>query len=178
SAKPQRQSSEKHEKAGDPVSLVTGEEILELYDIELQQGTTWQRTYRSSQSDVNHGMGFGWRHAFQFELREKTDEKDNVIAWEFVDDKADITEFEPVDIGATSYQIYAGASCYFLSSTTRIVTLASGHQYRFEQKDDRWLAKQVRNGTFSTFQLQYSRNHRLIEIAYNKRPVLECQYDK
>ncbi|MDG2708713.1 RHS repeat protein, partial [Vibrio parahaemolyticus] len=56
--------------------------------------------------------------------------------------------------------------------------LANGHQYRFEQKDDRWLVKQVRNGTFSTFQLQYSRNHRLIEIAYNKRPVLECQYDK
>ncbi|EGQ8015538.1 RHS domain-containing protein [Vibrio sp. B511a] len=178
SDKPQQQSSEKHEKAGDPVSLVTGEEILELYDIELQQGTTWQRTYRSSQSDVNHGMGFGWRHAFQFELREKTNEKDNVIAWEFVDYKADITEFEPVDIGATSYQIYAGASCYFLNSATRIVTLANGHQYRFEQKDDRWLVKQVRNGTFSTFQLQYSRNHRLIEIAYNKRSVLECQYDK
>ncbi|ELB2183777.1 RHS domain-containing protein [Vibrio parahaemolyticus] len=178
SAKPLQTGSECHEKAGDPVSLVTGEEILTLNDVELPNGFVWSRTYRSSKASRNQGLGYGWRHAFQFELKEVTDEKHNVTSWEFVSDSADEIEFEPVEHGSTSYQVYVGASCHFLNPNTRIVTLSSGDQYRFELVEDIWLLKQIRNGIFSTLQLRYSRNHRLIEVAYNKRPVLECQYDK
>lgn len=178
SAKPLQTGSECHEKAGDPVSLVTGEEILTLNDVELPNGFVWSRTYRSSKASRNQGLGYGWRHAFQFELKEVTDEKHNVTSWEFVSDSADEIEFEPVEHGSTSYQVYVGASCHFLNPNTRIVTLSSGDQYRFELVEDIWLLKQIRNGIFSTFQLRYSRNHRLIEVAHNKRPVLECQYDK
>ncbi|MBE4426147.1 type IV secretion protein Rhs [Vibrio parahaemolyticus] len=178
SAKPLQTGSECHEKAGDPVSLVTGEEILTLNDVELPNGFVLSRTYRSSKASRNQGLGYGWRHAFQFELKEATDEKHNVTSWEFVSDSADEIEFEPVEHGSTSYQVYVGASCHFLNPNTRIVTLSSGDQYRFELVEDIWLLKQIRNGIFSTFQLRYSRNHRLIEVAHNKRPVLECQYDK
>ncbi|EGQ9164534.1 RHS repeat-associated core domain-containing protein [Vibrio parahaemolyticus] len=178
SAKPLQTGSECHEKAGDPVSLVTGEEILTLNDVELPNGFVWSRTYRSSKASRNQGLGYGWRHAFQFELKEVTDEKHNVTSWEFISDSEDEIEFEPVEHGSTSYQVYVGASCHFLNPNTRIVTLSSGDQYRFELVEDIWLLKQIRNGIFSTFQLRYSRNHRLIEVAHNKRPVLECQYDK
>ncbi|TOK31448.1 DUF6531 domain-containing protein, partial [Vibrio parahaemolyticus] len=118
------------------------------------------RTYRSSKASRNQGLGYGWRHAFQFELKEVTDEKHNVTSWEFVSDSADEIEFEPVKHGSTSYQVYVGASCHFLNPNTRIVTLSSGDQYRFELVEDIWLLKQIRNGIFSTFQLHYSRNHR------------------
>lgn len=49
---------------GEPVNLATGEEILQLIDFTLP-GTVplaWVRTYRSSASDRDHGLGYGWSH--------------------------------------------------------------------------------------------------------------------
>ncbi|TON81018.1 DUF6531 domain-containing protein, partial [Vibrio parahaemolyticus] len=77
-------------------------------DVELPNGFVWSRTYRSSKASRNQGLGYGWRHAFQFELKEVTDEKHNVTSWEFVSDSADEIEFQPVEHGSTSYQIYVG----------------------------------------------------------------------
>ncbi len=55
----------KHDtQCGDPVSMVTGEEVLQLDDFELPGPIPfiWQRMYRSGQSkDV--GLGHGWTHS-------------------------------------------------------------------------------------------------------------------
>ena len=58
-------SSEKTKKGGEPISLVTGEEILELADFEIKNiiPISWTRTYRSSNRD-NIGLGVGWSHPF------------------------------------------------------------------------------------------------------------------
>ncbi|MEF1306500.1 DUF6531 domain-containing protein, partial [Vibrio owensii] len=48
---PQEESSKRHVKAGDPVSMVTGEENLSLSDVVLPNGLVWSRTYRSSLCD-------------------------------------------------------------------------------------------------------------------------------
>lgn len=57
---------------GEPISLVTGEELLELQDFEfgglIRQ--TWTRTYRSS-NRRNLGLGVGWTHSLCESLRVK-----------------------------------------------------------------------------------------------------------
>nr|WP_274620540.1 DUF6531 domain-containing protein [Colwellia maritima] len=54
----------------DPVSLLSGEEILPLVDFTYQGivPITWRRLYRSSKIDNNLGMGYGWRHGFSVQL--------------------------------------------------------------------------------------------------------------
>ncbi|VAW63028.1 Rhs-family protein, partial [hydrothermal vent metagenome] len=50
---------------GEPVSLITGEEMLTLVDFEMDGPLplSWARTYRSSNPD-NIGLGHGWTHPF------------------------------------------------------------------------------------------------------------------
>ncbi|WP_347986284.1 DUF6861 domain-containing protein [Methylomonas sp. AM2-LC] len=49
-------------KAGEPISMVTGEEMLERVDFtwEGPLPLIWRRFYRSGQSDRNLQLGFGW----------------------------------------------------------------------------------------------------------------------
>src|SRR5690606_26556778 len=62
------------ECAGDPVSMCTGEEILELIDFDLSGPLPLQfkRTYRSSQCHEQLGLGYGWRSNFHLHI-EATD---------------------------------------------------------------------------------------------------------
>ncbi|MFL0809014.1 MAG: DUF6531 domain-containing protein [Agarilytica sp.] len=61
--------TKKTETGGEPISLVTGEELLELTDFQFQGPVplTWTRTYRSSNSD-NIGLGHGWTHPLSAKL--------------------------------------------------------------------------------------------------------------
>ncbi|WP_261845086.1 RHS repeat-associated core domain-containing protein [Aliamphritea ceti] len=56
---------------GCPVSMVTGEELLELEDARLSGliQLPFARTYRSSNCENSQGMGFGWTHSLSHQLR-------------------------------------------------------------------------------------------------------------
>lgn len=58
------QSNQKTDTEGCPVSMVTGEELLELQDVTLPGALpfTFTRTYKTSSCDINTGLGFGWSH--------------------------------------------------------------------------------------------------------------------
>ncbi|MBD1559843.1 RHS repeat protein [Vibrio sp. S9_S30] len=58
------QSNQKTNTEGCPVSMVTGEELLELQDVTLPGALpfTFTRTYKTSSCDLNTGLGFGWSH--------------------------------------------------------------------------------------------------------------------
>ncbi len=49
--------------SGDPISMVSGEELLPITDFSLPGPIpfTWERTYRTSNPD-NYGLGHGWTH--------------------------------------------------------------------------------------------------------------------
>ncbi|PIE40894.1 MAG: hypothetical protein CSA49_06195, partial [Gammaproteobacteria bacterium] len=51
--------------SGEPISMVTGEEILQLTDFQLPGllPLAWTRVYRSG-NDRHQGLGFGWTHPF------------------------------------------------------------------------------------------------------------------
>lgn len=61
-----KKPASEHATCGDPVSMVTGEEILPLQDFELNGlfPLIWRRLYRSSKIKMNVGLGYGWRHSF------------------------------------------------------------------------------------------------------------------
>lgn len=54
----------------DPVSMVTGEELLTLEDATLDGPLpfTWQRLYRTSAVERQSGLGHGWSHSLDHEL--------------------------------------------------------------------------------------------------------------
>lgn len=174
---PQEESSKRHVKAGDPVSMVTGEENLSLTDVGLPNGLVWSRTYRSSLCDSATTLGFGWRHIFQYELADVLDEKSNVTGWLFIDEMGDTILFPNVAKGGISYQTYVGASCQYHHSGYRLVTLSNEAQIKFFLKNEQWVATEIRLGHMKTVNLEYSRNHRITHICVNRQNQLELQYN-
>lgn len=57
-------------KDGEPVSMVTGEELLTLTDGELDGllAFPWTRLYRSSAAELDRGLGYGWSHSLAHRL--------------------------------------------------------------------------------------------------------------
>ena len=55
---------------GEPVSMVTGEELLTLDDANLDGllPFVWSRLYRTSAVEVDHGLGYGWSHGLAHSL--------------------------------------------------------------------------------------------------------------
>ncbi|EKA5638034.1 RHS repeat protein [Vibrio navarrensis] len=177
SQEPQAESSRNHETAGDPVSMVTGEEILTLCDV-ANHPVLFSRTYRSSRCDSDSGIGFGWRHSFDLQLFDVQAEDGEVSHWQFVDEMGDTILFPAVNQGAVSYQAYVGASCFYQNDKYRLVTLKNGVQYKFEHVDEHWLLRQIRPSVLQRVELNYSLKHRLIGVSTNQHPSLEFQYDQ
>lgn len=177
SQEPQAESSRNHETAGDPVSMVTGEEILTLCDV-ANHPVPFSRTYRSSRCDSDSGIGFGWRHSFDLQLFDVQAEDGEVSHWQFVDEMGDTILFPAVNQGAVSYQTYVGASCFYQNDKYRLVTLKNGVQYKFEHVDEHWLLRQIRPSVLQRVELNYSLKHRLIGVSTNQHPSLEFQYDQ
>ncbi|MCO6540646.1 MAG: hypothetical protein J6569_11045, partial [Gilliamella sp.] len=65
----------------DPVSMLTGEELLTLVDDTLfsQFPFVWQRLYRTSAVEFNNGLGYGWSHTLCHSL---TFTDDHHIIWQ------------------------------------------------------------------------------------------------
>ncbi|MGL0953931.1 RHS domain-containing protein, partial [Vibrio vulnificus] len=174
----QAESSKHHEKAGDPVSMVTGEEILTLCDLTLHHRLSFSRTYRSSFCLLDTGLGNGWRHCFDYQIHEVHSEKGKLTGWHFCDEMGDVIAFPVVNQGAVSYQTYVGASCFHHENGYLLVTLANGTQYKFERKNETWLIKQIRATAIDLIDLDYSSKQRLVGIRYNKQHCAELQYDR
>ena len=68
----QKQPVNKEESAADPVSMITGEEMLEFVDFTLPgpMPFAWKRTYRSS-SNREIGLGVSWSHSGSESLEEE-----------------------------------------------------------------------------------------------------------
>lgn len=105
----------------DPVSLLSGEEILPLVDFTYQGivPITWRRLYRSSKIDNNVGMGYGWRHGFSVQLEAhyqpgpKVGPKQPGRHWfELHDEEGRRHVFEQVKPGQTSYQTATGLALF------------------------------------------------------------------
>lgn len=93
SALPKNKSSAPNKSSGpvsgDPISMATGEELLNFDDARFisQLPFTWTRFYRTSAAESNQGLGFGWSHALSHSLIFSGDE----VIWS--DDESQLTSF-------------------------------------------------------------------------------------
>lgn len=83
---------------GDPISMLTGEELLELTDFYIDGpiALSWKRLYRSSNNTIN-GLGVGWSHSFSDYIETYEDG----IFWN--DDEHRRISFPSIDIGSSYF---------------------------------------------------------------------------
>ncbi|MGF1717478.1 RHS repeat-associated core domain-containing protein [Photobacterium chitinilyticum] len=167
------------EYCGDPVSMATGEEILQLTDITLSGSMPicWQRLYRSSLCQQNVGLGYGWRSNFHFELTKIQLADGEGEQWHFIDNKGSILAFDDIAVGAVSYQLTAGAALFHDPHGYYLLTLSDGRQLRFVYQHQRWLLERLRENETLQYRFGYSSAGRLTSIVANGCQTFELRYD-
>ncbi|GGQ19459.1 RHS repeat-associated core domain-containing protein [Shewanella litoralis] len=179
-------SIDKQECRSDPVSMLSGEEILPLIDFELNglMPLTWRRLYRSSKILNNVGMGYGWRHNFcvqlesQYQAPPKVGPKKPGKYWfELTDDEGRVHHFDAVKRGQTSIQLTTGWSLVHQADGRHVLIKPDDSHWAFVQKKlagkDVWQLETISNHQGQYFQLYYDQYGRLAQITSGpKRGVL------
>jgi len=177
---------DQQECRSDPVSMLSGEEILPLVDFELNglMPLTWRRLYRSSKILSNIGMGYGWRHNFcvqldhQYQAPAKVGPKKPDKYWfELTDDEGRVHVFDSVKRGQTSIQLSTGWSLVHQADGRHVLIKPDDSHWAFIQKQvagkDVWQLETISNHQGQYFQLYYDQQGRLTLITTGpKRGVL------
>ncbi|MDR6982706.1 RHS repeat-associated protein [Rheinheimera pacifica] len=169
---------------GDPVSMCTGEEVLELQDFELPGPLplAFKRTYRSSQSHENIGLGFGWRSNFHLQIV-STENEQGELQLVLHDDEGRRLPFTPVAAGQTSYQLSEGVSLRHEENGSQVLLRPDNTHWVFlpvrsdNNKTARWALHQVFDSLGNYLQLYYDRFNRLSRIDYTRKRGIELYYN-
>ncbi|HEY0922273.1 RHS repeat-associated core domain-containing protein [Rheinheimera pacifica] len=169
---------------GDPVSMCTGEEVLELQDFELPGPLplAFKRTYRSSQSHENIGLGFGWRSNFHLQIV-STENEQGEVHLVLHDDEGRRLPFTPVAAGQTSYQLSEGLSLRHEENGSQVLLRPDNTHWVFlpvpveSGKAARWALHQVFDSLGNYLQLYYDRFNRLSRIDYTRKRGIELYYN-
>ncbi|MCG6202451.1 DUF6531 domain-containing protein, partial [Psychromonas antarctica] len=175
-----------HATCGDPVSMVTGEEILALQDFELNGlfPLVWRRLYRSSTIETNTGLGCGWRHNFSLQLIEryqappKVGPKQPGKYWlELIDEEGNSHHFNVVKPGQISYQASSGLALLHEKEGRQVLIRADESQWVFNKLGDDWLLENISNELGNELILNYDRHQRLVTIASSARRGIAINYN-
>ena len=173
------------ECAGDPVSMCTGEEILELIDFDLPGPLPLQfkRTYRSSQCHEQLGLGYGWRSNFHLHIeaaKNAADEPRLVLH----DDEGRRLFFTPVAPGQTSHQLAEGLALRHEDNGSQVLLRPDNTHWVFVpantdiKQPKRWVLHQIFDSLGNVLQLYYDRYQRLSRIDYTRKRGIELYYDQ
>lgn len=173
------------EFCGDPVSMCTGEEMLQLHDFELPGPLPLQfkRTYRSSQSNEDVGLGFGWRSNFHLQILATTNSADEPQL-ELHDDEGRRLPFTPVAAGHTSYQLSEGLALRHEDNGSLVLLRPDNTHWVFvpvktsAKQTGRWALHQVFDSLGNFLQLYYDRYNRLSRIDYTRKRGIELHYNQ
>jgi len=180
------QSVDEQECRSDPISMLSGEEILPLVDFTLNapMPLKWQRLYRSSKSDTNVGLGFGWRHHFalsifeRYEAPPKVGPKTPGRYWlELVDEQGRIHEFEKVKPGQTSYQLSSQLALHYQNDGKQTLVRPDDSHYTFFAGSKAWLLEKITDAKGQTLSFFYDANERLSRVAINDKRGVVLQYN-
>ncbi len=87
--------------AGEPISMINGEELLQLLDCSMPGlvGLNWQRTYRSSLAEqgFNAGLGVGWAHPLSQHLLAQAGALESSL--NYIDEEGRTVYFKPLKVG-------------------------------------------------------------------------------
>ncbi|WP_281557934.1 RHS repeat-associated core domain-containing protein [Thalassomonas sp. RHCl1] len=178
----------------DPISMLTGEEILPLVDFELSGvlPLSWRRLYRSSKTAVNLGLGYGWRHNFSLQLVEKYipppkvgPKKPGRHLFELIDEEGRLHLFEQVKRGQTSVQLSSGLSLYYQEDGKQVLIKPDDSHWTFVkapalngQDSGCWLLESISNYHGQYHALYYDKQHRLVRIACSPKRGIVLHYNQ
>ncbi|ARD22731.1 RHS repeat-associated core domain-containing protein [Shewanella japonica] len=177
---------DQQECRSDPVSMLSGEEILPLTDFEINglMPLTWRRLYRSSKVDRNVGLGFGWRHNFSLQLNRQYQappkvgpKKPGKYWFELTDEEGRVHVFDEVKRGQTSIQSTTGWSLVHQADGRQVLLKPDDSHWAFKKRQidnqDVWLLETISNHQGQYFQLYYDKQGKLNQITTGpKRGVL------
>ncbi|MEX2339441.1 MAG: DUF6531 domain-containing protein, partial [Aquisalimonadaceae bacterium] len=149
------QPAEKACTGGDPIDLATGEELLQLTDFTLDGPLpfAWTRTYRSSNSARDGGLGHGWNHPLGVYLAEGAD----VLTYHDAEGRA--IAFPRPAVGGRSHNRADGLTLHRLAAHRYGLgrTQAGGLEYHFSGADEgHYHLHQIRDGSGNTLRLHYA----------------------
>ncbi len=124
---------------GCPVSMVTGEELLQLDDVTLpgMLPFTFSRTYRTSSCETNRQLGYGWSHSLSHTLAFEGD----TLFWRDAEGKR--TELPiPTQTRPEIYNDLAGAAVFLGEEDNEYILVQRGEPFHhfIRQGDTAWLS--------------------------------------
>ncbi|WP_249365170.1 RHS repeat-associated core domain-containing protein [Pseudoalteromonas sp. S201] len=174
---PSEEPITKQECRSDPVSMLSGEEILPLIDFTLagSKQLIWRRLYRSSHSDVCSVMGNGWRHDFMVQLTEhylpppKVGPKQKGTYWlEYQDEHGAKHRFEKVKPGQSSYQLSSNLALHYQTNGKQVLVTPDDQHLTFKAGENSWLLEKVINEKGQSIGFYYDAKERLHRVEVNK----------
>lgn len=161
----------------DPVSMLTGEEILPLVDFTLagSRPLVWRRLYRSSHSNQKTALGNGWRHDFMARLTEhylpppKIGPKQKGTYWlEYHDEHGASHRFEKVKPGQSSYQLSSNLALHYQTNGKQVLVTPNDEHLTFKAGESSWLLEKIINEKGQSTRFYYDAKERLARIEVNK----------
>ncbi|KAF7762972.1 hypothetical protein PUND_b0284 [Pseudoalteromonas undina] len=174
---PSEEPITQQECRSDPVSMLSGEEILPLIDFTLagSKQLIWRRLYRSSHADVCSSMGNGWRHDFMVQLTEhylpppKVGPKQKGMYWlEYQDEHGAKHRFEKVKPGQSSYQLSSNLALHYQTNGKQVLVTPDDQHLTFKAGENSWLLEKVINEKGQSIGFYYDAKERLHRVEVNK----------
>ncbi|CAM3543491.1 Putative deoxyribonuclease RhsC [Vibrio aerogenes CECT 7868] len=179
---PETPAKKKHEKkentecVDDPISLVTGEELLTIPDMVLPGALpfVFQRTYRTSACELNAGLGFGWGHT----LAHRLEFKDGKALWH--NDEYLSTAFPEPTAQCPQILNNLGEACIYLGAEPNQYILAAPEQpfYHFERRGDVARLVRLTDKYDNTLHLQYDNDDRVQAVLNPHGIALWVNYNE
>ena len=187
----------------DPVSMLSGEEILPLVDFTYHGlvPIKWRRLYRSSKINTNVGMGFGWRHGFNVELKPhyqaapKVGPKKAGKHWfELTDEEGGVHVFDQVKPGQTSYQVASGLALFHQLDGKQVLIKPDDSHWTFVKHNVElsakqgkankkvtsyvWLLDNISNHLGQSISLHYDDKQRLAQLSNSPKRGITLEYNQ
>tara|TARA_Y100000782_G_scaffold115480_1_gene159004 strand:+ start:3056 stop:7765 length:4710 start_codon:yes stop_codon:yes gene_type:complete len=171
----------------DPVSMLTGEEILPLVDFTLaaNKPLNWRRLYRSSKCNQRSLLGNGWRHDYMVKLTEhylpppKVGPKKKGTYWlEYHDEHGATHRFEKVKPGQSSYQLSSNLALHYKTNGKQVLVTPNDHHLTFMPSESAWLLEKIINEKGQSTRFYYDSQERLERIEVNKARGCVLKYNK
>ncbi|WP_260262113.1 RHS repeat-associated core domain-containing protein [Vibrio intestinalis] len=144
----------------DPISMVTGEELLSITDGHLPGliAFDWQRFYRTSSVDRKSELGYGWSHALSHSL---TITNDSVI-WQDQENKT--TTFpKPSKVKPIITNTLAKSAIYLSENSEIVIQDTNGHFYYFDVLGEVGQLKRVEDKYGHKYTLERNKFTQVIE---------------
>ena len=157
----------------DPISMVTGEELLSLTDGHLigLLPFEWKRLYRTGAVETNVGLGNGWSHSLSHRLTAAGDE----IIWR--DGEGKLTRFPRPTAQLPAITNRMAKSAAFLGSDKQVVIASGGQFYSFNMVGDTGQLATIKDQYGHSLNITYDRQQRPYRISTETNLRFELVYE-